>query len=326
MTGGLKPIQAAGGILEMPKRFAVSAIALIAGLVFSPVLRAQSVPPKRAANEVRQQKWNNTPLDKAKYAGKKSAPAPRHDISGIWDGTAEGGIEAKGALEHPALGADDRQDSVSGQPDERNILHPLPYTPLGLEALKANKPAVGIRAVPAALTNDPVDSCEPPGFPRTELFEFRVIELAQTKNQVLLLNQFYDNWRVIWTDGRELPKDSDPPRWNGYSVGKWVDDYTFVAQTVGLDERTWLDNAGRPHSSDLRVEERFHRVDYDTLELTVTLDDPKMYTQPWQALNKFVLHRLPDDFDTEEFICSPSEVAEYNKLVGNPAAAPAQGK
>ena len=307
----------------MPNRLAPWAFALIAGLVLSASLCAQSAAPKGAANQASQEKWNNTPPDKAAYVGKKSAPAPRHDISGIWNASAEGGIEAKGAIEHPALGANDRQDSVSGQPDERNILHPLPYTPAGLEALKANKPAVGIRAVPAALTNDPVDSCEPPGFPRTELFEFRVIELAQTKNQVLFLNQFYDNWRVIWTDGRELPREPDP-RWNGYSIGKWVDDYTFVAQTVGLDERTWLDNAGRPHSSDMRVEERFHRVDYDTLELSVNIDDPKMYTQPWQALNKFVLHRLPDDFDPEEFICSPSEVAEYNKSVGGPVAAPAK--
>ena|SRR5690242_2101695 len=311
----------------MPKRFAASAIASIAGLIalwnFSPTLRGQSAPLSGKASEA---KWNQTPPDKSAYAGKKSAPPPRQDVSGIWDAWTEGGIEAKGALEHPALGANDRQDSVSGQPDERNILRPLPYTSAGLEALKANKPAVGIRAVPAALTNDPVDSCEPPGFPRTELFEFRVIELAQTKNQVLLLNQFYDNWRIIWTDGRDLPDASAPPRWNGYSVGKWVDDYTLVVQTSGLDERTWLDNAGRPHSGDLRVEERFHRVDYNTLELTVTINDPKMYTQPWLALNKFVLHRLPDDFDPEEFICSPSEVAEYNKAVGSPVAAPAPAK
>ena len=314
----------------MRKRFAVSAIApmagLIAALIFSPALRGQSAQPTQAASKTSKPIWNNTPPDKSAYAGKKPAPAPRHDVSGIWDAWTEGGIEPKGALEHPALGADDRQDSVSGQPDERNILHPLPYTPAGLEALKANKPAVGIRAVPAVLTNDPVDSCEPPGFPRTELFEFRVIELAQTKNQVLFLNQFYDNWRIIWTDGRELPGDSEAPRWNGYSVGKWEDDYTLVVKTVGLDERTWLDNAGRPHSSDLRVEERFHRVDYETLELTVTINDPKMYTEPWLALNKFVLHRLPDDFDPEEFICSPSEVAEYNKSVGSPVATPTPAK
>jgi len=42
-----------------------------------------------------------------------------------------------------------------------------------------------------------------------------------------------------------------------YSVGKWEDDYTFVVQTSGIDERTWVDRAGRPHSDDLRVEERF---------------------------------------------------------------------
>ncbi len=307
----------------MPKRFEASAIALIAGLtaglVFSAVLRAQSAPANGGASKAGQEKWNNTPPDKAAYTGTKSAPAPRHDITGIWNASAEGGIEAKGALEHPALGANDRQDSVSGQPDERNILRPLPYTAAGLEALKANKPAVGIRAVPAALTNDPVDSCEPPGFPRTELFEFRVIELAQTKNQVLFLNQFYDNWRVIWTDGRELPKDPEP-RWNGYSVGKWVDDYTLVVQTAGLDDRTWIDRAGRPHSDQLRVEERFHRVDRDHLELSVTIDDPKMYTKPWLALDKLQFDLKPADFDIREMICSPSEFEQYNKLVGKPAS------
>jgi hypothetical protein len=99
-----------------------------------------------------------------------------------------------------------------------------------------------------------------------------------------------------------------------------VDDYTFVVDTVGMNEKTWLDNAGRPHSGDLTVQERFHRVDYDTLELTVTINDPKFYSQAWQALNKFVLHRLPDDFDIQEFFCAPSETADYNKLIGNPAS------
>jgi len=183
-----------------------------------------------------------------------------------------------------------------------------------------------IRAVPAALVNDPVDACDPPGFPRSELFEFRVLQISQLKNRMLFLNQFYDSWRSIWTDERELPKNPDPPRWNGYSVGKWIDDYTFVVDTDGLDERSWLDNAGRPHTGDLHVEERFHRVDYDTMELTLTINDPKYYSQPWQALNKFVLHRLPDDFDTQEFICSPSEIAEYNKLIGSPVAGSTQGK
>jgi hypothetical protein len=133
---------------------------------------------------------------------------------------------------------------------------------------------------------------------------------------VVYLNQFYGNFRVIWTDGRELPKDPEP-RWNGYSVGKWVDDYTFVVETTGLNARSWLDHAGRPHSEDLRVEERFHRVDHDNMELTVTIFDPKMYAEPWQGLNKFPLHLQPPGFDMQEFLCSPIDIEEYNKQVGD---------
>jgi hypothetical protein len=172
------------------------------------------------------------------------------------------------------------------------------------------------------LGNDPVDICDPQGFPRMDLSEFRTIEIVQTADHVIVLNQFFRSWRTIWTDGRELPTNPEP-RWTGYSVGKWVDDYTFVVQTVGMIEKTWLDNAGRPHSSELKVEERFHRVDHDHLELTVTIDDPKMYTKPWLALNNFPLKLQPRGFDIRELYCAPSDTAEYNKEIGDPAATPA---
>ena len=103
-------------------------------------------------------------------------------------------------------------------------------------------------------------------------------------------------------------------------MGKWEDDYTFVVQTSGIDERTWIDRAGRPHSGDLLVEERFHRVDHDHLELTVAVNDPKMYTKPWVALERFPMSLEPPSFDVREMICSPSEIAEYNRLVGNTAS------
>jgi hypothetical protein len=99
-----------------------------------------------------------------------------------------------------------------------------------------------------------------------------------------------------------------------------VDDYTLVAETTGLDERTWIDRAGRPHSDELRVQERFHRVDRAHLELTVTIHDPKMYTVPWVALDKLRFDLQPENFDVREMICSPSEFAEYNKLIGVPAS------
>jgi hypothetical protein len=311
----------------MYKRLVVSVVALLAGWTLSPVLGAQNAPSKTAGGEAKPDKWNSIPPIKPAYAGKKSAPAPRRDISGIWDAAeAEGGRQPSGAIEHVALMAPRGQGVEGGRPDETGIMRPLHYTPAGLEALKANKPSgPSVRQVPAALANDPVDQCDPIGFPRMELYELRTIELAQTANQVIYLNQFYGNWRVIWTDGRELPKDPEP-RWNGYSVGKWVDDYTFVVETVGLNPRSWIDHAGRPHSEDLRVEERFHRVDHDNMELTVTIIDPKMYTESWQGLNKFPLHLQPADFDISELICSPVDMAEYNKQVGSVVASPSDKK
>ena len=302
----------------MSKSLVIAVLGLLAGLTISPVLGAQTAAPKATGEAAKPEKWNNIPPIKSAYAGKKSAPAPRRDVSGIWDAAeADGGRQPSGALEHVALEAPRGQGVEGGQPDETGVLSPLHYTPLGLEALKANKPSgPGVRQVPAGLANDPMDQCDPIGFPRMELYELRTIELVQNANQVVYLNQYFGNFRIIWMDGRELPKDPDP-RWNGYSVGKWVDDYTFVVQTVGLNPRSWLDHAGRPHSEDLRVEERFHRVDHDNMELTVTINDPKMYREPWQGLNKFPLHLQRPDFDIPELLCSPSDMADYNKSIGN---------
>jgi len=302
------------------KRFAVFTIALAATLMAPPKVRPAQKPaaPQSAAQasgasnatnptDSWKAKWNTDYPPASYYQNLKSAPAPKRDLSGTWDaGTLEGGIQPNGAYEYPD--------------DPEHAGHDVPYTPLGKQARLKNKPGSGVSGqFPAAEVNDPVDYCDPTGMPRSDLFELRVVELIQRANQLVVLNQYNGTWRVIWTDGRELPKDA-APRWNGYAVGKWVDDYTFVADYIGMDPRTWLDNVGRPHSDALRVEERWHRVNYDSMELTVTIDDPKFYAQPWKALDKFILHRLPDGFDISEFVCSATEIAEYNRLVGKPVA------
>lgn len=254
--------------------------------------------------------WTFSPLAGARAQAQsvsqkehKSAPAPRHDLTGTWD-PGDDGIGQLGAR---------------AMPEDGNPAHRPPYTPAGQEALNRAKPSNGIRAVLPAETNDPVVTCDPQGMPREDLYEMRATQILQTPQKIFVLYTFGKVWRVIWTDGRELPKDPEP-RWYGYSVGKWVDDYTLVVQTTGLDDRTWVDRAGRPHSSDLRVEERFHRVDRDHLELTVTLDDPQMYMKPWVALDKLRFNLQPADFDVREMLCSPSELEQYNKLVGGPAS------
>lgn len=236
----------------------------------------------------------------------KYAPAPRRDISGIWDPA-------------PNPGEGIQQFGAKAMPEDGRPEHQPPYTALGLKLLQANKPSNGIRSVMPADTNDPVVYCDPQGMPREDLYELRTTQILETSSKLVVLYEFGRVWRVVWTDGREAPKDPEP-RWFGYSVGKWVDDYTMVVETTGTDERTWIDRAGRPHSGDLRVEERFHRLDHDTLELTLTINDPKIYTKPWVALDKFHFRLQPDSFDVREMMCSPSEFKEYNKIIGIPAS------
>ena len=289
-------------VRTMLKHFLAPAVAL-AALILLPGLRSQTQtdkPKSSAPTAPGVDGWGRTisalPMDR------KSTPAPAHNISGIWDAPDLSGNQVLGA---------------KAMPDDGKPEHQLPYTALGLETLKQTKPSNGTRSVLPGETNDPVFKYgDPQGFPREDLYELRATQILQTPQSVVILYQFGRVWRVIWTDGRELPKDPEP-RWFGYSVGKWVDDYTLVVETTGTDERTWIDRAGRPHSADLRVEERFHRPDRDHLELTVTIDDPKMYTKSWVALDKFVFELQPPSFDTREMIWSPSEYERYNKLIGN---------
>jgi len=262
----------------MPTRFIVSMVASMAALISSPA-------PALA------QTWDSAGLPASAFQPSPTPPppAPRRDLTGIWD-AGSAGISGPGHVASP-------------------------FTPWSQERLKEMKPGNGPRAVHESEINDPLNTlCDPAGFPRTVLYELRPTQIVQTPNQVLILYLYEKRWRVIWTDGRELPKDPDP-RWYGYSVGRWEDDFTFVVQTIGMDERTWLDNAGNPHSFDLRVEERYRRVDRDWLELTVTIDDPKAYTKPWTPRDRLRLKQMPPDTDLREWICAPSEAAAYRAVV-----------
>jgi hypothetical protein len=90
-----------------------------------------------------------------------------------------------------------------------------------------------------------------------------------------------------------------------------------VVETTGSDDRSWVDRRGYPHSVDMRAVERYTRVDHNTLELTLTIDDPKIYTKPFvAATNRFKW--IPNQED-EEQMCVPSEAIEYMKVIGVPA-------
>jgi hypothetical protein len=242
----------------------------------------------------------------------KPLPPPKHDISGTWE-PAEGpiaGIQADGAQLMPA----------SGKPE-----HEPPFTALGRAAYLKNKPSVGNNMVLSALTNDPVKGgvtgtgCDPVGFPRLALYNYRTHRIIQTPDSIVILYTFNKKWRAIRTDLPDVPYEVEEPLWFGYSVGKWVDDTTFVAHAFGFDERTWLDAAGRPHSDALRVEERYQRTDREHMLVTIVIDDPKMYTKPWTAL-RMPFRRQSPKLEIHEMECVPSETLKYNQLFANPAA------
>ncbi len=288
----------------MQKRYMVSMCAVtVAGAIavlvaLSPVALGQEAP-----RDIRRVPGLVYDVD---FEGQEAAPAPRRSMSGVWEpaASAGAGINARGAQQMPS----------TGRPE-----HELPYTAEGRAAFMANKPTFGITSVPSALTNDTMPGCDPQGFPRIVLHNFRTSRIIQTPENIVMLYLFNKKWRVIWTDGRELAAEPEEPRWWGYSVGRWVDDYTFVAESNGFNHNTWLDNAGRPHSDAMRVREQYQRVDRDHLVMTITIDDPKYYTRPWTA-SILPLRLQSPNFDIREMECVPTETALYNKLFANPAA------
>ena len=92
--------------------------------------------------------------------------------------------------------------------------------------------------------------------------------------------------------------------------------------SVGFDDRTWLDKFGYAHSDEMRLQERYRRVDADTLELTMTITDPQYYTKPWESDRKiFKLNALQFEKPWDEQIyCVPSEENKFNRLIRDPAS------
>jgi hypothetical protein len=134
--------------------------------------------------------------------------------------------------------------------------------------------------------DDPHARCLPPGGPRQfqtpNGFEF--LEIPDQKKIVIVFGGGPRSWRVIYTDGRALPKaDEDRiPTYFGYSSGHWEAD-TLVVESEGYNEKFWFHRGGLPHTDALHLTERFSRPDYDTLKYEVTVNDPKAYTKPWNG-------------------------------------------
>jgi hypothetical protein len=209
----------------------------------------------------------------------KSEPAPSHDLTGVW-------------MAHPTEAI--RPFYLFTFTKEEPVL-----TPWALEKYKQAKPSNN-GAFTLETTNDPVlTHCDPPGTPRVYFHPYP-FEFVHTPKYTLILYEYDHTVRRVYTDGRPIPKDPDPS-WMGTSIGHWEGDTTLVVDTVGLNDRTWLDRQGHPHSDQLHVIERFHRVDMDHIEVGIEMQDPKALAKPWITT---LYYELKPKWEVGEISCA----------------------
>ena len=294
----------------MRLRIIVSMVTLAFILACTPVAAAQnqepakpaaipSVPPPdgwkacpRCQNDADRQKANA----QYKVAGRKFNP---RDLSGVW------GYNGVGTT-------------------FRNT--PPPFTPWGKERFDATigeKNAAGEPLHSKDTSGEGSGSqvnCDPKGWPRLHTYNYG-FEFIMLPDRVLQFFELTHTWRTIWTDGRKLPANPPALHWMGWNVGRWEGD-TFVVESTGYDDRSWLSDTtpdgGWPHSDEMRVVERWRRLNYGTLEAQITIIDTKTYTQPW-VTPRATISLVPGAELWEDF-CVPSDYNSFNNDVYLPVA------
>jgi hypothetical protein len=227
-----------------------------------------------------------------------AAPAPKTpdgkpDLSGIWT------MQENRSC--PPGGCDDMLASQEFLNIGWSLKGGLPYQPWAAEAVRARTEQYG--------KDDPQTHCLPIGVVKMHT-DLLMRKIVQVPGSVLIINERNTTYRQIFTDGRPLRVDPEPP-WIGYSSGKWVGD-TLVIETNGFRDGLWLDHNGSPMTDAAKLTERIRRVNYGRLEIELTVDDPKAYTAPWTVkLNQDIV------LDTEliDYACLENE-KDIPNLVG----------
>jgi len=226
-----------------------------------------------------------------------SAPAPRTpdgkpDLSGVWlPDPGAGGTKGIGeTLRSPFF-----VDITTGLDPQQ-----VPFQPWAEAQYRRHRER--------NMMDDPTARCQPTGVPALDTYPFP-FKVLQTPGLLVILYENNTDFRQIFSDGRDLPRDPQPA-WMGYSTGKWDGD-VFVVDSIGFDERSWLDRTGHPHSDALRVIERFRRLDVGRMDVQITIDDPKAYTRPITFTQALKL--LPDGELLEHFCTDNEKSAQHFK-------------
>jgi hypothetical protein len=225
-----------------------------------------------------------------------TAPAPRTadgkpDLSGNWiRGDGQLGPAGGGTIGGQAPSFSVGPPVTTFRDVGANVKEGLPLQPWAAELVKTRR---------AGNSKDNPDAhCLPMG-----LMQFhnhgQPRKMIQTPGLTLIVYEANYGLRYIFTDGRTLPSRDAQPWWYGYSIGRWEGD-TLVVDTTGFKDGGWLDIIGNPLTDAAKLTERFRRPSYGTLEIDVTIDDPKAYTKPWIVR---VNQRIMLDSELMEFIC-----------------------
>jgi hypothetical protein len=157
---------------------------------------------------------------------------------------------------------------------------------------------------------DPEGFCMPPGFPRVNGVPFPQ-KIIQLPTAIVILYETRTTFRQIFLDNHHSLTTDPQPTWMGYSKGRWDGD-TLIVETTGFNDRTWLDDAGHPHSEQMKVTERFRRPSFGQLLVDITIDDAKTYAKPWSVTQAF---QVIADGELIEYICNENNLAPPH-LVG----------
>ena len=152
--------------------------------------------------------------------------------------------------------------------------------------------------------DEPYLYCTPMSVPRANPYPWRFVQAytAQGPTHIFVMHENGDagSNRQIFMDGRGHPEDPVPTWW-GHSIGGWEGD-TLVIDTVGYNDKFWVDSRGTPHTEQLHTIERWTRINYGTLTNDFTLDDPGAFSRPVQL--RFTARAVPPGHEIMEFICA----------------------
>ena len=251
--------------------------------------------------------WLHYPTDgiprKADGSPNLTAPAPRMadgkpDLSGLWH--AAQARQCKNAKGESVPCGIELGGSPLGGNLGRNLPGGfLPYQPWARKVFDERHAALSI--------DDPHVRCLPDNPPRHWTLP-HLTKIIQTPKHLALLYEVNAMYRQIFVDGRPFPQDMNPS-WIGYSVGHWEGD-TLVVETRGFRDDLWADTWGSPMSDAAKMTEKFTRKNFGSMDIEVTIDDPKVYTKPFTVV---LNEGLEPDTELAEEICAEGE-KDYDRL------------